>query len=42
LQRLGANVTKLPGFVAKRPYRVVINKALSRRASETWRRVENA
>jgi hypothetical protein len=42
LQRLGASVTKLPEFVAKRPYRVVINKALSQQASETWRKFESA
>jgi hypothetical protein len=42
LQSLGANVTKLPKFVAKRPYRIVISKALSQRASDTWRRVEHA
>ena len=42
LQRLGANVTKLPGFVAKRPYRIVISKALSLRATEILRKIDNA
>lgn len=36
LRRLGAIVTEVPSFVAKRPYRILINVILSSRAKESW------
>ena len=36
LSDLGASITVLPRFVAKRPYRVVLNDDLCRRATEEW------
>ncbi len=41
LKELGATVTELPKFVAKRPYRIVISSGLSRMASEKWRRYDH-
>ncbi len=35
LRRLGAIVTEVPSFVAKRPYRILINIILSNRARES-------
>lgn len=32
LQRLGAKITEVPSFVAKRPYRVTISKEIAKRA----------
>lgn len=36
LQRLGAEITEVPSFVAKRPYRILINIMLSNRAKQSW------
>src|SRR5687767_2043455 len=37
LKELGANVTELQKFVAKRPYRIIVNDVLSRQAIKKWR-----
>lgn len=39
---LGARVRRVPTFVAKHPFRVVVPEALARRASELWRASKKA
>jgi hypothetical protein len=41
LRELGADVKELPKFVAKRPYRIVVNITLSETALEKWREYDN-
>ena len=36
LRQLGANVVGVPNFVAKRPYRVTINKEIAKRAFDLF------
>jgi hypothetical protein len=36
LQNLGADVVEFPNFVAKRPYRVTINKEIAKRAFDLF------
>jgi hypothetical protein len=38
LEKLGANVTKVPSFVAKHPFRVTVNNELAQRAFEFFKR----
>lgn len=41
LEKLGANIKQVPSFVAKHPFRVTVNLAISNRAVEFFR-AENA
>jgi len=36
LENLGANIKRVPSFVAKHPFRITINSEISRRAFETF------
>jgi hypothetical protein len=38
LEKLGANVKKVPSFVAKHPFRVTVNDKLAQRALEFFKR----
>ncbi len=39
---VGARVRRVPSFVAKHPYRVVVPEELARRASELWRAAQES
>lgn len=41
LEKIGANVKQVPSFVAKHPFRVTVNSAVSNRAVESFK-AENA
>ena len=41
LEKLGANIKQVPSFVAKHPFRVTVNSAISNRAVESFK-AENA
>ena len=41
LEKLGANIKRVPSFVAKHPFRVTINSEISRQAFESFQ-AENA
>ena len=41
LERLGANVKKLPPFVAKHPFRVTVSEALAENAREFFQTIQD-
>lgn len=40
LKNIGAEVKKVPAFVAKHPFRVTVNATLAAKASETYKQIE--